>query len=135
MRYEIKIVNRAAAAMKKFRAADRASMRFVRERAIFLPFSRKHPVAVHDAFSPFSLSLSLFFFFHESVKRAQFRRGIFIGVDSFALYPFVTVPSAFCREFFIQTMLKYILCTQCNTAKNTVYTRIPKNFLYFSTRL
>lgn len=115
MWYEMKIVNRAATAMKKFHAAGRAvDEARERERTIFLPRFRANTRWLCTLLFLRSLS----FFFHESVKRAQFRRGIFIGVDSSALYPFVTVPSAFYSKFFIQMMLKYTLCTQYNTAKN-----------------
>lgn len=126
----MKIVNRASHGNEK---VSRGRLRVdeirspTRTNDISSSFSRKHSVTIHVAFPPVS---HFFFFFHESVKRAQFRRGIFIGVDSPTLYPFVTVPFAFCREFFIQTMLKYILCMLHNTAKIALYTKTRKSSTY-----
>jgi len=131
MRYEMKIVNRADnAATKKFRAADRTSMRFVRERYFFL---EQTPSGCARLF--FSV-LSLFFSMKASNER-NFVAGYLSALTVPRCIPSLLFSPRFCREFFIQTMLKYILCTQYNSAKASsppfTRTREPEKIGKFST--
>lgn len=84
MRYEIKIVNLS----RGNRKVSRASMKLVRERTIFPPRFRASVRATVFSLFFFFLSVFFFFFFCKSVKRAQFRHGIFIGVDSSLQYTY-----------------------------------------------
>lgn len=70
----MKIVNHRGRGNEKVLRARRVPMRQTRTNDISSSLSRKYSAIVHIAFSPL--------FFHESIKRAQFHRGIFIGVDN-----------------------------------------------------
>jgi len=125
MRYEMKIVNRADRGNEKVsRGRPHVDEVRERERAIFLPRANTQWLCT----TLFLRSLSLFFFFMKASNERNFVAGYLSALTVPRYIPSLLFSPRFCREFFIQTMLKYILCTQYNIAKALpLYTRTRKN--------